>query len=95
MRKPAFRICESKAVDQLCGNRTYDQRLCFHYIDSTIPNFEPLAVLCGCTAWFVSDLVRNPEDRFSYYEAHICPMTSYFIALSIVQQMGHCKGGTS
>ena len=24
----------------------------------------------GCTAWFVSDLVRNPEDRFSHNEAN-------------------------
>ena len=32
MRKPAFCICENKDADQLCGNRTTDQRLCFRYI---------------------------------------------------------------
>ena len=37
MRKPAFCICENKGADQQCGNRTADQRHCFHYIDSTIP----------------------------------------------------------
>ena len=37
MRKPAFCICENKDTDQLCGNRTADQRLCVRYIDSTIP----------------------------------------------------------
>ena len=37
MRKPAFCICENKDADQLRGNREADQRLCFHYIDSTIP----------------------------------------------------------
>ena len=37
MRKPAFCICENKDADQLHGNREADQRLCFHYIDSTIP----------------------------------------------------------
>ena len=37
MRKPAFCICENKDADQLCGNRTADQRHCFCYIDSTIP----------------------------------------------------------
>ena len=37
MRKPAFYICENKDANQLCGNRTADQRLCFRYIDSTIP----------------------------------------------------------
>ena len=37
MRKPAFRICENKDADQLRSNCAADQRLCFHYIDSTIP----------------------------------------------------------
>ena len=32
--------------------------------------FKPLAILCGCTARFVSDLVGNPEDRFSHNEAY-------------------------
>ena len=35
--KPAFCICENKDADQLRGNREADQRLCFRYIDSTIP----------------------------------------------------------
>ena len=37
MRKPAFCICENKDADQLRGNREADQRLCFRYIDGTIP----------------------------------------------------------
>ena len=37
MRKPDFCICENKGADQLCGDRTADQRLCFRYIDSPIP----------------------------------------------------------
>ena len=37
MRKPDFRICENKDADQLRGNREADQRLCFGYIDSTMP----------------------------------------------------------
>ena len=77
MRKPAFCICENKDTDQLRANREADQRLCFRYIDSTIPllsyirNFKSLAILYSCTAWFVSDLVGNPEDRFSHNEAHM------------------------
>ena len=79
VRKPAFCICENKAADQLCGNREADQHLCFGYTDSTIPllpiikiqNFQPLAIFCNCTAWFVSDLVGNPEDWFSHKEAHV------------------------
>ena len=68
MRKPDFCICENKGADQLCGNRTTYQRLYFPYTDSAIP----LSIFCGCTAWFVSDLVGNPEDRFSHNrEAHL------------------------
>ena len=26
---------------------------------------------CGFAAWCVSDLVRNPEDRFSFEAAHM------------------------
>ena len=37
MRKPMFCICEKKDADQLRGNREADQRLCFRYLDSTIP----------------------------------------------------------
>ena len=43
-------------------------------IDNTIPLIpysKPLAIFCGCTAWFVWDLVGNPEDRFSLDVAHI------------------------
>ena len=59
-------LCENKDADQLHSNHEADQRLCFHYIDSmyyflyTVRNFKPLAILCGCTAWFVWDLVGNP-----------------------------------
>ena len=37
VRKLTFCICENKDADQLCGNREADQRLCFRYMDSTIP----------------------------------------------------------
>ena len=37
LRKPTFCICENKDADQLCSNREADQRLCFRYMDSTIP----------------------------------------------------------
>ena len=51
-------------------------------MDSTIPllskirNLEPLAILCEYKALFVSDLVGNPEDRFSQNEAHLLPFSS-------------------
>ena len=77
MRNPDFCICENKDADQLRGNREADQRLCFRYTDSTtplLPKYEilkPLAIFCRRTARFVSDLVGNPEDRFSQNEAQI------------------------
>ena len=37
MSKPTFCICENKDTDQLCGDREADQRLCFRYIDDTVP----------------------------------------------------------
>ena len=60
-------ICENKGSDHLRGNgnRAADQRFCFRFIDNIIPKFNPLAIVCGCTARFVSDLDGNPEDRFS------------------------------
>ena len=43
------------------------------YIPSTsyIRNFKVLAIFHDCTAWFVSGLAGNPEDRFSRDVAHI------------------------
>ena len=37
MKKSDFCICKNKDADQLRSNCTADQRLCFRYIDSTIP----------------------------------------------------------
>ena len=75
MRKPG---CKNKDADQLRGNREADQCLYFRYTDrpynpstSLIRNFKPLAIFCGLTAWFVSDLVGNPEDLISHNEAQI------------------------
>ena len=45
IRKPAFCICENKDADQLRGNREADQRLCFRYIDSTIPLLSNASVI--------------------------------------------------
>ena len=77
MRKPAFCICEIKAADQLCGNRTADQRLCFRYTDSTIPllpkseisSLKPSSV--GLQPGLCQIWSENPEDRFSQNEAQI------------------------
>ena len=39
MRKPALCKLENKSADQLLGNQTVDQGICFRYIDSTITIF--------------------------------------------------------
>ena len=51
MRELRFAYAKIKGADQLCGNRTWDQK------------FKALAIFCGFTAGFV---VNIPEDRFSY-----------------------------
>ena len=40
------------------------------------PKFQSLAMSCGCTVQFMSDLVGNIEDRFSHNEAHMVNRTS-------------------
>ena len=45
----------------ICENKAADQ-LC--------GNFEPLAIFCDFPVRFVTDLVGNPEDRFSDVAAH-------------------------
>ena len=71
MRKPAFCICKNRDADQIRGNCEADQHLCFHFRDSTIPRlskseiFKALAIFCDCPVWFGSNLIGNPEDRFS------------------------------
>ena len=51
MRKPAFCLCENKGADQLHGNHTFDQCLCFRYIGSAIPSTS-VAVRPGlCLTW--------------------------------------------
>ena len=88
MRKQAFCICENKDADQLRGNRKADQHLCFRYKDSTIlllsksEIYKLLAIFCDCTAWFVSDQVGHPEDRFSHNEAHLEYNISFMEAVS-------------
>ena len=58
MRKPTICICENKDADQLRGNRESDQRLCFRYIDSTVPLLSN----------------QKPERWFSHDAAHMFSM---------------------
>ena len=50
--------------------------------------FQLLTIFCGCTARFVSDLVGNPEDKFSHHTAHI--ISVIWRTCSIVQMKDDC-----
>ena len=79
MRKLDFCICENKEADQLCGSREADQRLCFRYMDSTIPLLSKFKIArlkpssMAVQPGFLSDLVGYPEDWFSHNEAQFQP----------------------
>ena len=76
MRTLAFCICENRrgsATAQLFSAIVFaTQMVQFSY---EIQNFKPLAIFCGRTARFVSDLVGNPEDEFSLDAAHLFAFT--------------------
>ena len=69
-KKPRFFAYAKLKADQLSTCRS-DQHLCFHYTDNAVPillnvqNFKLLALFCGGTGWFMTDLVGNPKDGFS------------------------------
>ena len=72
MRKLDFCICQNKDTDQLLGDREADQPLCFRYVDSTISLLpKPEISSLQPTAWFVWDLIGNPDDWFSNNEAQL------------------------
>ena len=71
MGKHAFCILENKGADQLSGYRAADQRLCFHYIDSTSPlKFQASSHLLFYTARFVSETqkIGFPTKQLNYEE---------------------------
>ena len=67
MRKPAFCVCENKDAETA--------RLISAFVFATLlPKSKIsgfLAIFFRGTAWFVSDLVGNPKDRFSHDAAHM------------------------
>ena len=52
----------------LFGFYIESQILVFNTNYEAVLNFNPLAIFCGYSTQFVSDLVRNPKDRFSHEE---------------------------
>ena len=76
MRKPAFCICENKDADQLRGNREADQAFVFAtWIVQSLDFLNTKSKASSRLLWLysrlLSDLVRNPEDRFSHNAVHM------------------------
>ena len=46
MRKRDYCLCENKGADQLHSNCEADQRLCFRYMDSSIPLLSKSKISC-------------------------------------------------
>ena len=71
MKNILLAYAKNKGSDQIPGNCTADQRLCFSLnifynpFTSNIQNCKPAAIFCGCKARFVLelDLVGNQENR--------------------------------
>ena len=90
MRKPTFCICENKDADQLRGNREADQRLCFRYIDGTIPLLSKSEI----SSLYLSSVAvqpglcwtrSKPECLFSHDAAQMQSREGrYYITLRVV-----------
>ena len=85
--KTCFCHMRKQRCRSACASAQSDQRLCYsllrQYNTSSffIRNFKPVVSFCGCAGRFVSDLVTNPEDRFSRGEAHMV-ITKYMYLLT-------------
>ena len=86
LRKPTTCISETKMLisyavtAQICSYCTADLHFCFHYnvSSSYILNFKLLAIFCGCTGRFLSDLFGT-TNCFSHAAAHINKLTLYHL----------------
>ena len=82
MRKLAFCICENKDADQLRGNREADQRLCFRYLDSTIPLLPKSKILSFKT----SSVAVQPSLCGTWSET----MKTGFLRMRLKSDLGLC-----
>ena len=74
MGKWDFCLCEIKGADQLRSNCEAAKLISAFVFATRIAQFlffKLLACFYDCTGRFVSDLVGNPEDRFSRVAAHV------------------------
>ena len=77
MRKPVYAICDNKDADQPVHLCSLISVFVIHFLDRIIStewyilNFKTLASLSCWAGRFETNLVANPEDRFSHDMAHI------------------------
>ena len=76
MRKPAFAYAKTKMQISFVVTAKLISAFVFatwivQFLFYLNQNFKPLAIFSSCTAWFVWDVVENPEDRFSHDEARL------------------------
>ena len=89
MRKPAFCTCKNKSADQLCSNRTANQRLCFRYIDSTIPLLPKSETSSPCSSSVVAQpglcwtWSKTPKTGFSHVVAQMSSLSSLLLSPTI------------
>ena len=101
MRNSTVCICENKDADQLRGNREADQRLCFRYIDSTIPilskseiaSLQPFSVavqpgLCG--TWSETPKTGFLTTRLVYFFLYLLIICSNMVSFSSIRAIHTC-----
>ena len=103
MRKPAFCICKNKDADQVRGNRETDQRLCFRYIDSTIPllSKSEISNLCPSSVTVQPDLCRTRSEtrmfvfsrRGSFVYPYLTPIIRSFSCIPFGEDTEHHTQG--
>ena len=69
MRNPVFCICENKV--QISCAVAAQLISTFVFVTSLYFLNASLTIFCGYTAWFMSVLVRNTDDRFAHDIANI------------------------
>ena len=83
-----YEPCHEKTCFCIFENKGTDQRLYFRFIGIV------QTIYCRCTARFVSDLVGNPEGRFSH-DAGQSPSCTFVQVVSILVTMSSASSLSS
>ena len=83
MRKPVFCLCKNKDADQLRGNHTADQCLCFRFINNAI-SLLPKFIASSHLLWlnslvYVLIWSETPKTGFLMIRLKMCYESIWFI----------------